>query len=108
MSDGQNDPNAVPAPAPPMTQTMQIQLGEALINPQWRGHLIALADNGGDLVYLIITHPRHGEISILWPRNQAANLRDWLSLALQAPVLTPMPVLEPEVQAIDLGKSLKN
>lgn len=80
-------------PAKPVVDTghvTQVQLGEALLNPQWAGHLICLSDNGGDMVFIRITHPRHGMIDIVWPRQAAAGLRDWLNVALQAPVLMPV------------------
>jgi hypothetical protein len=75
-------------PAPPPTVT-QVQIGEALINPQWQGHLIVLSDNGGDLVMVTIKHPRIGDVQCIWSRAMAANIRAWLEAALQAPVLNP-------------------
>lgn len=82
-----------------LAQTQQVAIGEAVINPPWQGHLIALCDNGGDCVMLTINHPRHGNIRVLYPRSQAAGIRDWLIAALQAPVLRPAP--EPPQPAIE-------
>lgn len=101
MSDGKNYPaetEPTPTPAGPMQTVTQIQLGEVLMNPQWRGHLIAASDNGGDMVFIKIAHPRHGDIDILWPRGVAAALRDWITMALQAPVLAPV---KPDAEALN-------
>jgi hypothetical protein len=82
-----------PAPPPPI---QMVAIGSALINPQWQGNLVAIADNGGDLVMLSISHPDHGMIRCLFSRTMAATIRDWLNIALQAPVLTPA---QPQAQA---------
>ena len=70
--------------------TQMVAIGEALINPPWQGHLIAIADNGGDLVMLSIDHPKHGTIRCLYPRTVGASIRDWLTMALQQPTLQPV------------------
>jgi hypothetical protein len=86
----------------------QVQLGEALINPQWQGHLVAMSDNGGDMVFITIHHPRLGPINCLWSRTMAAGIAQWLDVALHAPTLTPVapppPPSEPEI----IPDALKN
>ena len=79
-----------------LAQTQQVAIGEAVINPPWQGHLIALSDNGGDLLMLSFNHPRHGQIRILYPRAVGAGIRDWLNVALQAPMLRPEPPAQPQ------------
>ena len=78
--------DAQPNGTPP---TQMVSIGAALINPPWQGHLVALSDNGGDLVMISVDHPEHGMIRCLYPRAQAGAIRDWLSTALQQPVLQP-------------------
>ena len=58
--------------------------------------VLALSDNGGDLLMLTFNHPRHGQIRILYPRAVAAGIRDWLNVALQAPMLRPEPPAQPQ------------
>jgi hypothetical protein len=95
-------------------QRQLVELGEAAINPPWQGHLIALSDNGGDLVMVTIHHPRHGKINLIWPRTVAANLHQWLGVALQAPVLSPLPPPDhtpapaPGHDGLDDGPALPN
>lgn len=90
--------DAQPMNSTPPTQ--MVSIGEALINPPWQGHLVAISDNGGDLAMLSIEHPRHGTIRVLYPRVQAASIRDWLTAALAQPVLqSAMP--QPPDPAID-------
>jgi hypothetical protein len=90
MSDG------IGQNAPPPTVT-QVQIGEALINPMWHGHLIVLSDNGGDLVMITIKHPRFGDLQCIWSRAMANNIRGWIEAALQAPVLNPQTVQQPQL-----------
>jgi hypothetical protein len=93
------DDNAQPAPPP----VQMVSIGEALINPPWQGNLICLSDNGGDLIMLSFTTPT-GIVRCLYPRGQGAAIRDWLTIALQAPVLThPAPQPQPAIEGEPAG-----
>lgn len=99
MSDGTGQPINENTPAPP--PITQVQLGEALINPVWRGHLIVMQDNGGDAVLFALDHPRLGTINCIWARSQAAAIRDWLNMALVAPIM-PAPQQQRQQSPIEL------
>jgi hypothetical protein len=70
--------------------TQMVAIGEAQINPPWQGHLIAIADNGGDLLMLSFDCGKQGMIRCLYPRTVGASIRDWLIMALQQPTLQPV------------------
>jgi hypothetical protein len=89
-------------PHPLGGQTAQVQIGEVAINPTWTGHLIAISDHG-DSVLFTINHPRLGPVKCLYPRSQAARIRDWLILALQQPVLLAGPPTQPMIESEPQG-----
>jgi hypothetical protein len=91
-----NEQPGTPAPPP---ETIQVQLGEVAVNPSWQGHIVAISDNGGDLVMLTIHHPRHGPIRCLWSRTVAGGIAQWLNAALQAPILQHAPAPAPVAAA---------